>query len=579
MGDFIGLWSQITGLEWDKASSELVILYACSLLLATIALGLLVVRLVELTIWATQKLRRDRLPQMKAQPTALPQSQAPNSQSAPALQAAAAVATSAAKPPRPTAAGALTKGLTPGDREFLPAALELLETPPSPIAIAGLWLICIAFTSALVWSYFGKIDIHAVAQGRIQPSGRTKVIQPVEAGKIVAINVENGMRVKAGDILLELDPTETGADRAGQTRELESSRAEIARRRVAVEVATSSDPRLAPKPIPFDPAISDGVREREEQVLAGDLGQLRSSRANLAAQLDEKSAMANRLAASVAAREKVIALAKERVEMRSTLNDQGSLSRALVIEVLAQYETQMTTQVSEQGQLIETKAAIQTVKTKMDELVSQFVSDQTGKSAEAARKADRIAQDLIKATAKNERTTLRAPIAGTVQQLAVSTVGQVVGGAQSLMTIVPTDAPIEIEAMIQNGDIGFVESGQEAVIKVEAFPFSRYGSINGTVARVSRDAVEEHDALAMADPMTAARPQGASGGGAGQKGPNLVFPALIRLERNTIAVDGKNISLSPGMSVTVEILTGQRRAIDFVLSPLREIASTTARER
>ena len=484
---------------------------------------------------------------------------------------------------KPTAApvplpGDLTRALLPSDREFLPAALELLETPPSPVRIAGIWLICAAFAVSLAWSYFGRLDIHAIAQGRIQPSGRTKVVQTLEPGKVVAINVENGSHVTAGDILLELDPTETGADRDAQTRDLESTRAESARRRIAIEIARDKDPSMTPRPIPFDTVISIAVRRREQSVLVGDLGQLRSSRANLAAQLAERIATRDKLTASIESRERVIKLAKERVDMRTTLNDQGSLSRALVIEVLAQYETQVTTQVSEKGQLVENEAALKTVQSKIEELIGQFVSEQTGKLADAERKADHLAQDLIKATAKNERATLRAPITGTVQQLAVSTVGQVVGSGQSLMTIVPADGPIEIEAMIQNQDIGFVNPGQDAVIKIDAFPFTRFGSIQGKVQRVSRDAVEERDALAMADPMTSVRPGGAQAG-VGSKGPSLVFPASVRLDHSTINIDGKDIPLSPGMTVTVEILTGRRRAIDYILSPLREISASSARER
>ena len=263
--------------------------------------------------------------------------------------------------------GDLTRALLPSDREFLPAALELLETPPSPVRIAGIWLICAAFAVSLAWSYFGRLDIHAIAQGRIQPSGRTKVVQTLEPGKVVAINVENGSHVTSGDILLELDPTETGADRDAQTRDLESARAESARRRIAIEIARDKDPSMTPRPIPFDTAISIAVRRREQSVLVGDLGQLRSSRANLAAQLAERIATRDKLTASIQSRERVIKLAKERVDMRTTLNDQGSLSRALVIEVLAQYETQVTTQVSERGQLVENEAALKTVQSKIEE--------------------------------------------------------------------------------------------------------------------------------------------------------------------------------------------------------------------
>lgn len=221
---------------------------------------------------------------------------------------------------------------------------------------------------------------------------------------------------------------------------------------------------------------------------------------------------------------------------------------------------------------------MQSLERKIEETVSQFVADQSQKLAEIDRKRDRLVQELIKAQSKTDRTHLKAPIAGTVQQLAVTTVGQVVTTGQALLTLVPNDAPIEVEAMIANKDIGFVEAGQSAVVKVEAFPFTLYGTISGDVAKVSRDAVDEKDAANLSDAATAARPQ------LGTPAPpsrtqNLVFPATIRLAQRTINIDRKEVPLTPGMAVTVEIKTGQRRAIDYILSPLREIAAGAGRER
>lgn len=495
----------------------------------------------------------------------------------PGLRATAAAAPAAKRPALPLP-GDLTRGLDPRDREFLPAALELVETPPSPVSIAAIYLICGAVLAALLWSYFGKLDIHAVAQGRIQPSGRSKVIQPLEPGKIVAIRIENGSRVEAGDVLLELDPTETRADRAAQRTDLEAMRAEAARRRTVIAIARGPiGDRL--EPIDFAEGTNEAVKRREEAVLTADVSQFRSQQASLAAQLVEHTATVQKLRSSLKAREKSIALARERVEMRTSLNDQGSLSRAMVIEVQAQYETLVTTQVSEQGQLVEAEAQIKTIDRKMEEALSQFVADQSQKLAEAERKADRIAQDLIKATAKNERSTLRSPISGTVQQLAVTTIGQVVSSGQSLMTIVPLDGALEIEALVQNQDIGFVEPGQSAVIKVEAFPFTRFGTIPGTVTKVSRDAVDEREALGLADASQTQRQIGQSGSTSTARSQALVFPATIRLSSTSIDVDGKPIPLSAGMAVTVEVRTGERRAIDYLLSPLRDIGSSSARER
>ena len=166
-----------------------------------------------------------------------------------------------------------------------------------------------------------------------------------------------------------------------------------------------------------------------------------------------------------------------------------------------------------------------------------------------------------------------------MQQLAVSTVGQVVSSGQALLTIVPPDAPLEIEAMILNKDIGFVHTDQPAVVKVEAFPFTRYGTIDGTVTKISADAVDMRNAPNLSEAAATVRPQGAAPASSGGQGPEMAFPATIALTRSAIDMDGKKVNLSPGMTVTVEIQTGHRRIIDYVLSPLRETISQTAHER
>ena len=458
-----------------------------------------------------------------------------NETKAPAAAPPAIVATGGGARPAAKAAQ-----LTAADREFLPASLEILVTPPSPVACALLISICSLFFLALAWSYFGWIDIYAVAPGKFQPIGGSKVVQPLEPGKVTAIHVENGNRVLAGDLLLELDPTETAADREAQARDLEAASAEAARRKAAIAAAQTT--AMRPPPIDFDPSIGAAVRHREEGVLAADLAQLRSTLDGLNAQLAEKEATKERLTSTIAAREKLIALAKERVAMRQQLDAMGSLRR------------------------------------KIEQATASFVAEQSQKLAEIEGKRDHLQQDLIKAQSKANRTELRAPIAGTVQQLAVSSLGQVVSSGQSLMTIVPLGGSIEVEVMIANADIGFVEVGQPAVIKVDAFPFTRYGTIDGVVEKVSRDAVDQRAATVLSDAANAAKPQSAAPNSPA-KPQDLVFPATIKVTQRVMAVDGKDIALIPGMGVSVEIKTGRRRAIDYLLSPLREIASRAGSER
>ncbi|MEZ5816274.1 MAG: HlyD family type I secretion periplasmic adaptor subunit [Hyphomicrobiaceae bacterium] len=462
------------------------------------------------------------------------------------------------------------------DVEFLPAALEILETPPSPTATALMLGICLVFATALLWATIGKLDIHAVAMGKIQPSGRTKTVQPLEPGRIAAIRVESGQTVEEGEVLVELDPTESAADLKALERELESTTAEALRRNAAVDAARSLAAGLPT--VIFPKGIGDHVRRREVELLAADLAQFRTILDAIRAQIAEKQATKQRLTLSIEARKKLLGLSKERVGMREEIKTRGAGSRALIIEAELQYENFRTTDASERGQLIEADASIISLEKRLRQVQGQFVAEQAEKAADADRKRDRLEQEIVKARSKRDRTQLRAPTAGIVQQVEVTTLGQVVTSGQSLMTVVPVDAPLEVEAMVANKDIGFVTPGQRAVVKVEAFPFTRYGSIEAEVVRVSRDAVEDRNVTSMMDAASAARPQG-GGSSNGPPGQNLVFPAVVKLSRRTINVDGKDVSLSPGMAVTVEIKTGERRAISYVLSPLKELFSQSARER
>ncbi len=156
----------------------------------------------------------------------------------------------------------------------------------------------------------------------------------------------------------------------------------------------------------------------------------------------------------------------------------------------------------------------------------------------------------------------------------MTTLGQVVTAGQPLMVVVPTDGPIEVEAQVLNKDIGFVLPGQEAVVKIDAFPFTRYGLIEGRVVRVSRDAVDDREASGGSDALSVARSQGVNPVSGMTKTQNLIFPVTVALSQTSIKADGKDVALTPGMTATVEIRTGRRRVIDYLLSPVRETTST-----
>jgi hemolysin D len=466
------------------------------------------------------------------------------------------------------------------DQEFLPAALEILEQPASPIRIALIWLVCAAAVVGLLWSWFGHVDIHAVAQGRIQPGGRSKVLQTLEPGRVVAINVVNGSRVKAGDVLIELDATETGADKETMAAELDNASAEAAHRRTALAIlASGGGGRLSSRTISYPSAVGPAARNREQQALDADIGKLSSAVASLQSQLQERRAQQQRLQSSLVERDKLLKLLTERASIAQKMLEAEAGARVAVMDAIQEQQKEAATIASERGQLIELDAAISSLRAKVSETLSEFKDMQTTKLNEAERRAEKASQEVIKTRSKDSRTRLVAPISGAVQQLAVTTQGQVVNSSQPLLMLVPADNVLEVEALVLNRDVGFIRPGQEVTIKVEAFPFTRFGTLDGTVVRVSEDAIDEREAAGLSDPSNATKTPNASVLSPTPKVQNLVFPATIKLAKNTISMGGKEVPLSPGMAVTVEIKTGDRRVLDYLLSPIREVGSEAIRER
>ena len=197
----------------------------------------------------------------------------------------------------------------------------------------------------------------------------------------------------------------------------------------------------------------------------------------------------------------------------------------------------------------------------------------SGELVEAERKAAGLARDVDKANERTRLQVLTAPVDGEVQQLAVHTVGGVVTPAQTLLAVAPSDSPIEVEAMVTNHDIGFVQAGQQVEIKVDTFNFTRYGLLHGEVLSVSQDSIVREK------PQEKARGAGADEGSSEPAGQELSYAARISLDHTQMRVDDNLVNLIPGMAVTAEIKTGTRRIISYLLSPLLRYGHESLRER
>jgi hemolysin D len=453
---------------------------------------------------------------------------------------------------------------------FLPAALEIVETPPSPIGRAIAGVILLLFCLALIWAWWGTIDIVASATGKILPGGRVKVVQPFETAVVRSIRVQDGQTVKAGDVLIELDPTANEAERDHLRNDLLAERLNIARLRAAL--SGSDDPATDFTP----PADADPELIRtQRQLLLNQVTEHRAKIAALSRQQAQKEAEQSTTEATIHKLETILPVIQSRVDIRKTLVEKelgSKLSYFEVFQLLVEQQEELRVQKSH---LMETAAAIAAIRETRAQAAAEYRRSISDDLAKAEQKANGLAQDLIKAEQKTRLQLLTAPVDGVVQQLAVHTVGGVVTPAQSLLVVVPSDSRLEIEAMVSNNDIGFVHAGQQAEIKVDTFNFTRYGLLHGEVLSVSRDAVIRD----RPQDRFGERTPGAANETSEPKGQDLNYSARISLDRTQMQIDDRMVDLSPGMAVTVEIKTGSRNILSYLLSPLRRYRHEVLHER
>jgi hemolysin D len=464
------------------------------------------------------------------------------------------------------------KPLSRGEEElaFLPAALEIVETPAPPLVGAIGATIIALFCIALVWACFGRIDIVASSTGKIMPSGRTKVIQPFETGVVRAIHVHDGQTVTAGEVLVELDSTMSDAERNHFHGDLLTAELDVARLTAALD--EDSDPLTTFKP-PKDASVVQVATQR--QFLLHQLDEHRAKLAALDRQRAQKEAEHGTIEASVAKLEAILPVLQQRVDIREVLYSHATGSKANYLEILqAKVETEQDLLV-QKSKAKEAQAAVAAIAEARVQTAAEYQRTLSGDLVEAQRKVAGLKEDVIKAEQRTRLQALTAPVDGSVQQLAVHTVGGVVTPAQALMVVVPADSHLEIEAMVSNRDIGFIHAGQDAEIKVDTFNFTQYGLIHGKVISVSQDAIT-HD---KPQDKSNDNATGATTASSEPKGQELVYAARISLDQTQMQVEENLVNLSPGMAVTVEIKTGSRAVITYLLSPLLRYRQESLRER
>ncbi|WP_233873954.1 HlyD family type I secretion periplasmic adaptor subunit [Paraburkholderia adhaesiva] len=432
---------------------------------------------------------------------------------------------------------------------FLPAELELVETPVHPAPRWALRVLVVLSLLVLLIGVAGRLDIVVSASGQFIPNAQVKVIQPAITGVVRDIRVHDGERVNAGQVLVVLDTTQAAAD-ADKAR---SSRldAELAAARASA-LLTAQRENHAPVIPPVEGAAADRMQDAQHQAEGAWLA-YRDQYDSAHAELLKRQAELDSTRAEIVKLEQTAPLARQQADAYRALVGDKYVARTDYLDKeqgALDKENELTAQRAHAKELA---AGIAEQRSDLEATASKFRHDQLDELEKDTQQATQSRDDETKAHTRQALLSLTAPVAGTVQQLAVHTLGGVVTTAQTLMEVVPDDA-LEVEARLQNRDVGFVEVGQRVAVKIEAFPYTRYGYLDGTVVEVSNDAVQD-------------------------KKLGLTFPVRIRLNTNRIRVDNRWITLTPGMAVTADIRTGRRSVIGYFLDPLMQTARESMHER
>ncbi len=414
------------------------------------------------------------------------------------------------------------KVLAAHEAEFLPAALSLQEKPVSPVArlLAAVLIVLVALLVA--WSILGKIDIIVNASGKVIPGGYTKTIACVDIASVRALHVEEGQYVKAGDVLIELDASSSDAERDKAAGDHTMSILQVASAKALIAAIDSG----RPPQLPLIATVSAGKCEAERQ--------------HLDAQYSDYLAKLKRIDGDIERYSEALQLATQRAsDYKALLKDHDVSHHAWLEKEQARVDLA--------GQLADAR-------NQHSALIAETRRVAYDQSTEGSKTAASSRQDAIRADSHSKLLKLTSPVNGTVQQLDVHTVGGVVSSAKPLMQIVPRETRVEVEAFLENKDVGFVQEGQSAAVKIDAFEYTKYGTVTGKVTHVSRDAIADE-----------------------KKG--LIYSTKIMLDKSTINVEGKRMPLSAGMTVNVEIKTGDRRIIEYVLSPLMRHKRESLNER
>ena len=443
--------------------------------------------------------------------------------------------------------------------DFAPPLLRIQEKPPAPLAGWMLRLLIALVAAVLAWAALGRLDIVAVAEGKLVPSSYLKIVQPAEQGIVKEILVREGEPVKEGQVLVRMDPVLTDAD-------VKAIRAEVLNKSIALR---RIDAQLTGEPLT---RTDDDPAELFLQVQAQHAANVRAYENALAQERALLGKARHDLAAAQATKaklEQVLPYYVEQEKAYEKLTRDGFAGRLMYTDKRRERIEKEQDLRAQQFAIRSSRALIEQSERKIAQIGADYRRQLQTERVDVAAQLEKAAQELAKQAHRQVLLELRAPQDGIVKDLATHTAGTVASPGTILMTLVPEADKLVAEVWISNDDVGFVRQGQEAKLKLAAFQFQKYGLLRGRVMHVNADATEAPSPNTRSDALTGRdRPMGP-----------LSFRALVELASQDLAADGVRYSLQPGMQVAGEIHLGTRSVLEYLLSPVQRAFHEAARER
>lgn len=443
--------------------------------------------------------------------------------------------------------------------DFSPPLLRLQERPPAPLAGWMLRSLIVLLAGFLLWAAFGRLDIVAVADGKLVPSSYLKIVQPAEQGIVREILVKEGEKVDAGQILIRMDAAMTQADVKAIQADYDNKR--LAIRRIDAQLLGNSFARQRGDP-----------SELYSQVAAQYAANVRAYENALAQERAVRDKAQHDLAAAEATKTKLEQVLPHYIEQERAfekLTQDGFAGRIMATDKRRERIEKEQDLRTQESTIRSNRAVMEQADQKIAQITADYRRQLQTERVDLAAQLQKANQELAKLSHREALLELRAPQAGIVKDLATHTAGTVVAPGTILMTLVPEGDRLVAEVWVSNQDVGFVRAGQPVKVKLVAFQFQKYGLLDGKVLHVNADATEAPSPNTRSDALTGRdRPMGP-----------LAFRALIELASQELLANGQRYVLQPGMQVAGEIKLGTRTIFDYLLSPVQKAFLEAGRER